>query len=416
MFSLTKPGLRSISKASSLRFASTWNSVPAGGVTEAFNKDTNPLKMSLGVGAYRDDKGKPYVLNCVKKAEKIVFEQNLNKEYLPITGLAEFQKLSAELAFGKDSGPLNAGQIVTCQSLSGTGALRIGGQFLSRFFPGTKKIYVPNPTWGNHHAIFKDSGLETGLYRYFDKKTNGLDISGMIEDLKSFPAGSIILLHACAHNPTGVDPTPDQWADISSVCKSKGHFIFFDMAYQGFASGDATRDAFALRHFVERDGHQVMLAQSFAKNLGLYGERIGNFSLITDSASEAARVASQVKIVVRPMYSNPPSTGARIVKEILSNEQLRSEWHTEVAGMAKRIHAMRSALRNGLAQHGSKHNWEHITSQIGMFCYTGISPEQVGRLAKEFSIYLTKDGRISIAGINPGNVDYLAKSLHEVTK
>lgn len=253
----------------------------------------------------------------------------------------------------------------------------------------------------------------------------------MMEDLKNIPSGSIITLHACAHNPTGVDPTPDQWAAISTLCKSKGHFIFFDMAYQGiwfynagFASGDPTKDAFAVRHFVERDNHKIILAQSFAKNLGLYGERVGMFSIVCDSNEEAKRVNSQVKILVRPMYSNPPSTGARIVKEVLGRSDLREEWyfqllfrHVEVEKMAKRIQAMRTSLRDHLLNtYGSKLGWDHITSQIGMFCYTGLKPEQVDRLRSEFSVYLTKDGRISIAGINGGNVEYLAKSIHEVTK
>jgi aspartate aminotransferase len=256
-----------------------------------------------------------------------MFKSNLDKEYLGITGLAEYQKAAATLAYGKDSTVLKEGQIVTCQSISGTGALRIGGEFLARFYQGKggKKIWMPTPTWGNHGNIFRDSGLEVGQYRYFDKKTNGLDFSGLMEDLKKISNESLVLLHACAHNPTGVDPTQEQWKEISKICKEKNHTLFFDMAYQGFASGDPTTDAFALRYFV-KEGHQVLLAQSFAKNLGLYGERVGLFSLVTDSKEEAKRVDSQVKILVRPMYSNPPMNGARIVKEVLTNEELCQEW------------------------------------------------------------------------------------------
>ncbi|TPX46046.1 aspartate transaminase [Synchytrium endobioticum] len=400
----------------------TWAHVPQGppdpilGVTEAFKADSNPKKMNLGVGAYRDDNGKPYVLNCVKKAEEIIFNSKLDHEYLPISGLAEFIKLSLELAYGQDSAPLKAGTIVAAQSISGTGALRIGGVFLSRFYPGAKKIYVPTPTWGNHNSVFRDCDLEVGQYKYFDKNTNGLDFDGMIGDLKALPSKSIILLHACAHNPTGVDPTQQQWASISDVCKEKQHFTFFDMAYQGFASGDPTTDAFALRHFVKQ-GHKPILAQSYAKNLGLYGERIGCFSIVTDGGIEAKAVDSQIKIAIRAIYSNPPLAGARIVKEVLSQPELRNEWYTEVKMMADRIISMRIALKNHLIEtYKSKKNWDHIVKQIGMFAFTGLTPEQVDRMRSEFSIYLTQDGRISLAGINSGNVEYLANAIHAVTK
>ncbi|TPX38597.1 aspartate transaminase [Synchytrium endobioticum] len=405
-----------------IRCAGTWAAVPQGppdpilGVTEAFKADSNPKKMNLGVGAYRDDRGHPYVLNCVRKAEQIVFNSNMDHEYLPISGLAEYTKLSIALAYGSESVPLKAGNIVAAQSLSGTGALRIGGILLSRFYPGNKKIYVPTPTWGNHNNIFRDSGLEVGQYKYFDKRTNGLDFDGMIGDLKALPSKSIILLHACAHNPTGVDPTQQQWASISDVCKQKQHFVFFDMAYQGFASGDPTTDAFALRHFVE-EGHKPMLAQSYAKNLGLYGERVGCFSIVTDGGSEMKAVDSQLKIAIRPIYSNPPLAGARIVKEVLSRPELRKEWHGEVKVMAERIICMRSCLRNLLIEtYKSKRNWDHIVKQIGMFAFTGLAPEQVDRLRSEFSIYLTRDGRVSLAGINIENVEYLANAIHTVTK
>ncbi|KAI8851926.1 pyridoxal phosphate-dependent transferase [Chytridium lagenaria] len=405
-------------------FASTWSHVQQGppdpilGVTEAFRADKNPKKMNLGVGAYRDDNNKPYVLEAVKKAERIIQDLKLDKEYLGITGLADYNRLAAELAYGSDSPAIKGSRLVTTQSLSGTGALRIGGEFLSRFYQGKggKKIYLPTPSWGNHANIFRDSKLEVAQYRYFDKKTNGLDFAGLTEDLKNIPDESIVLLHACAHNPTGVDPTQDQWKQLSQLIKSKNHLAFFDMAYQGFASGDPTIDAFALRQFVA-DGHNVLLAQSFAKNLGLYGERVGLFSIVVNDAEEAKRVDSQVKILVRPMYSNPPLSGPRIVKEILSIPELRSQWHEEVKSMADRIISMRAALKDHLeTTYGSKRNWSHITSQIGMFCYTGLTPEQVDRLRTEFSVYLTRDGRISIAGITSHNVKYLAEAIHEVTK
>ncbi|RKP08516.1 pyridoxal phosphate-dependent transferase, partial [Thamnocephalis sphaerospora] len=252
--------------------------------------------------------------------------------------------------------------------------------------------------------------------RYLDKKTNGLDLTGMLEDLQNIPQHSVVLLHACAHNPTGVDPTPEQWAEISKVIKKRDHFVFFDMAYQGFASGDTARDAIALRTFVA-DGHRIALAQSFAKNMGMYGERIGAFSLVCESPEERKRVESQLKIIIRPMYSNPPMNGARIVSEVLGSDELRKEWLGEVKDMADRIITMRTKLRGHLVNDfGSSLNWDHITNQIGMFCYTGISPEQVEALKNDHHIYLTKDGRISIAGVSSQNVEYLAKAMHEVTK
>ncbi len=229
------------------------------------------------------------------------------------------------------------------------------------------------------------------------------------------PNESVILLHACAHNPTGVDPSEEQWASISTLMKEKGHLPFFDMAYQGFASGDPTKDAFAVRHFVS-EGHRILLSQSFSKNMGLYGERVGLFSVMGDSPEEVKRLDSQVKILIRPMYSNPPLSGPRIVQEVLGNPALNKEWLGEVKLMADRIITMRSQLKGHLENFGSKKNWSHVTSQIGMFCYSGLSPEQVDRLKTEFSVYLTRDGRISIAGITSGNVEYLAKSIHAVTK
>ncbi|CDS12997.1 Putative Aspartate aminotransferase [Lichtheimia ramosa] len=403
-------------------FVSTWSNVPQGppdailGVTEAFKRDTNPNKMNLGVGAYRDDNGKPYVLNSVQKAEKLLLDQNLDKEYAGITGVPSFIDAAGRLAYGEDSALLKDKRVAITQSISGTGALRIGAAFLDSFYPHAKKVYVPNPTWGNHLPIFKHSGLEIEKYTYFDKNTNGLNINGMLEDIKAAPKNSVILLHACAHNPTGVDPTQQQWDEISQVVKDRDHFVFFDMAYQGFASGDCTRDAYALRKFAS-EGHQLVLSQSFAKNMGLYGERVGSFSVVCADAEEKARVESQLKILIRPMYSNPPIHGARLVSTVLNTPELKQEWLEEVKFMADRIITMRTKLRNHLEQDfGSKKNWEHITNQIGMFCFSGLTPEQVDKLKDDWHVYLTRDGRISMAGISSGNVKYLAEAIHNVTK
>ncbi|KAJ5217031.1 hypothetical protein N7468_010039 [Penicillium chermesinum] len=402
------------------RCGSTWANVPQGppdailGITEAFKADSFKEKINLGVGAYRDDKGKPYVLPSVRAAEDKVVASRADKEYAGITGIPSFTSAAAELAYGSDSPVLKEDRLVITQTISGTGALRIGGAFLERFYPGAKKVYLPNPSWANHNAVFKDSGLEVEKYRYYNKDTIGLDFEGLIADIKAAPNNSIILLHACAHNPTGVDPTEAQWRQISDVFKEKGHFAFFDMAYQGFASGNTDKDAFAPRHFVA-EGHNIALCQSFAKNMGLYGERVGAFSLVTASAEEKKRVDSQIKILIRPFYSNPPIHGARVASTILNDPALNKQWLGEVKGMADRIIEMRALLRTNLEQLGSKHDWSHITSQIGMFAYTGLKPEQMDALAKEHSVYATKDGRISVAGITSDNVKRLAEAIYKVT-
>ncbi|KAL2762348.1 aspartate aminotransferase, mitochondrial isoform 2 precursor [Daubentonia madagascariensis] len=369
------PGLAA---AASARASSWWVHVEMGppdpilGVTEAFKRDTNSKKMNLGVGAYRDDNGKPYVLPSVRK-------------------------------------------FVTVQTISGTGALRIGASFLQRFFKFSRDVFLPKPSWGNHTPIFRDAGMQLQGYRYYDPKTCGFDFTGAMEDISKIPEQSVLLLHACAHNPTGVDPRPEQWKEIAALVKKKNLFAFFDMAYQGFASGDGNKDAWAVRHFIEQ-GINVCLCQSYAKNMGLYGERVGAFTMICKDADEAKRVESQLKILIRPMYSNPPLNGARIASTILTTPDLRKQWLQEVKGMADRIIGMRTQLVSNLKKEGSSHNWQHITDQIGMFCFTGLKPEQVERLTKEFSIYMTKDGRISVAGVTSNNVGYLAHAIHQVTK
>lgn len=286
--------------------------------------------------------------------------------------------------------------------------------FLDEFLKGNKTVYMPNPTWGNHIPLFKKCNFQVKQYRYYDPKTCGLDFDGALEDISNIPEGSVILLHACAHNPTGVDPRPEQWVKIEEVVRRRNLFPFLDMAYQGFATGDIDRDATAVRMFAKSG--PMCLAQSFAKNMGLYGERVGAFSLFCNSAEEANRCMSQIKILIRPLYSNPPVNGARIANLILENAQLRSQWLADVKGMADRIITMRTRLRDGLKREGSTRDWKHITDQIGMFCFTGMTAEQVGKLTKDFSVYLTKDGRISVAGISSNNVDYLAHAIHNATK
>ncbi|KAF1988990.1 aspartate aminotransferase mitochondrial precursor [Aulographum hederae CBS 113979] len=415
---LRQAAARQFRPATIVRPASTWASIqqgpPIAGITEAFKADSHPEKINLGVGAYRDDNGKPYVLPSVKQAEKKIVDAALDKEYAGITGVPAFTKNAAVLAYGPDSSAIKEDRVAITQSISGTGALRIGGAFLERHYPYAKTVYIPTPSWANHNAVFKDAGLKVEKYRYYNKDTIGLDFDGMVEDIKAMPKNSIILLHACAHNPTGVDPTEQQWNAISDAVKAGEHYPFFDMAYQGFASGDTNKDAYALRHFI-KEGHNPCLAQSFAKNMGLYGERVGAFSIVCASAEEKKRVDSQIKIIVRPMYSNPPVHGARIANEVLSNPELNKQWLGEVKGMADRIITMRALLKENLEKLGSKHDWSHITSQIGMFAFTGLKPEQMDVLAKEHSVYATKDGRISVAGITTGNVKRLAESIYKVT-
>ncbi|EEQ33636.1 aspartate aminotransferase [Microsporum canis CBS 113480] len=403
------------------RQASTWGAVPQGppdailGITEAFKADSFKEKINLGVGAYRDDQGKPYVLPSVKAAEAKVVNASMDKEYAGITGVPAFTKSAAELAYGKDSAAIKDGRIAITQTISGTGALRVAAAFIERFYPHGKTIYIPTPSWANHGAVFKDAGLQVEKYRYYNKETIGLDFEGLIADMKAAPEKSVFLLHACAHNPTGIDPTQPQWREIAEVMKSKGHFAFFDMAYQGFASGDINKDAYALRYFVEQ-GMPLLLCQSFAKNMGLYGERVGAFSVACESAEEKKRVDSQIKILVRPLYSNPPVHGARIASTIMNDPELNKQWLGELKGMADRIIEMRALLKSNLEQLGSKHDWSHITSQIGMFAYTGLKPEQMEKLSKEqHSVYATKDGRISVAGITSANVKRLAECIYKVT-
>ncbi|KAJ7521030.1 hypothetical protein O6H91_19G034800 [Diphasiastrum complanatum] len=402
------------------RFMSTagwWSHVtpaprdPILGVTEAFLADTHPSKVNVGVGAYRNDKGKPVVLQCVREAERRIAGSKF-MEYLPMGGSVKFTEFAIRLAYGDEADVLNDKRVASVQTLSGTGACRLFADFQKRFKPESL-VYIPIPTC--HHNIWRDARVESRLFRYYDPATKGLDFSGLMEDVKNAPSGSFFLLHACAHNPTGVDPSEEQWKEISQLFKEKGHFPLFDMAYQGFASGDTEKDGQAIRIFMN-DGHQIACGQSFAKNMGLYGQRVGCLSVICSTPQESVAVKSQLQQIARPMYSNPPLHGAEIVSTILSDPELKDLWHKEVKEMADRIISMREALRFNLEKLGSKLNWQHVTDQIGMFCYSGLTEEQVDRLTREFHVYLTRNGRISMAGVTTGNVEYLANAVHEVSK
>lgn len=298
----------------------------------------------------------------------------------------------------------------------------MAAQFLARFLDygddnraPQPLVLLPDPSWANHSNIFRDAGCRVASYGYYHAPSKGLDFKACIDSLSNAPEGSVVLLHACAHNPTGVDPNPEQWREISAVLKHRHHLPLFDMAYQGFTSGDVDVDAASVRQFVD-DGHRVILAQSFSKNFGLYGHRVGCLSFLTDSKEEAVAISSQLKIIARPMYSNPPISGVRIVNEVLGDEQLEASWRAEMKGMANRIMSVRTLLRDNLNKIGSSLNWDHIVDQNGMFCYSGLTKQHVQQLRKDHSIYLTSNGRISMAGVTTSNVERLADAIHQVTK
>jgi len=376
-------------------------------------KDPFPQKVNLSIGANKDEKGDAYTLKVVKKAVEIYAKKNGDHEYLPICGLGSFCQNALKIAYTDDFKYMK--RLAAIQTLSGSGALRIGQRFLSLNYPYKKKIYLSNPTWGNHHAIATGANLETGEYRYYDPKTKALDFEGMIEDLQKMEAHSIVLFHACAHNPTGVDLNHEQWEKVLKIVQEKKILPFFDMAYQGFATGDINEDAFAVRLFANT-GMNMVVSQSFSKNLGLYGERIGCLSVLTQNDEENLAVQTTLERIARSEYSTPPKFGAVIADIIFSDEALKKEWLEELNMMGTRIKDMRIALKENLIKLGSKLNWDHITNQKGMFAFTGLNPEQCDRLKSEFHVYLIRNGRIALPGLNSSNVEYVAKAFHEVTK
>ncbi|KAF2433630.1 aspartate aminotransferase [Tothia fuscella] len=395
---------------------------PLFGLMAAYKADSFDRKVDLGIGAYRDNNAKPWVLPVVKKADNILRDDpDLNHEYLPIAGLPEFTKASQKLILGADSPAIAENRVISLQTISGTGAVHLGGLFLSKFYSKTNPnatIYFSNPTWANHNQIFTNVHLPIDTYPYFDAKTRGLNFDGMISALEGAPEKSIVLLHACAHNPTGVDPTQDQWKKIAEVMRKKSQFPFFDCAYQGFASGDLNKDAWAVRYFVEQ-GFELLIAQSYAKNFGLYGERAGCFHYVgpaRNGSETAKRVASQLAILQRSEISNPPAYGARIASLCLNDVSLFAEWEANLRTMSGRIIDMRKALRGKLEELKTPGTWNHITEQIGMFSFTGLSEAQVAKLRSDAHIYMTKNGRVSMAGLNTNNVNYVAEAINKVVK
>ena len=407
-----------------------WNEIPLAppdkilGISEAYNNDSNPQKINLGVGAYRDNSGKPIIFPSVKKAEEILLNKETEKEYTAIIGSKNFQSIVKNFIFNNSNKDINGKQliddnrIVTAQTISGTGSLRVIADFLNRFY-SNKKILVPKPTWANHVAVFKDSGLEPEFYNYYETNKNDLDFDNLKKSLNSAPNNSIILLHACCHNPTGMDLNSQQWDEILQIIQNKNFFPLIDMAYQGFASGKPFEDIELIRKLTKLANENKIpsfaLCQSFAKNMGLYGERTGSISIINSSSEDSKAVESQLKKLIRPIYSSPPIHGSKIVEIIFDeNSGLLPQWLDELDKVVGRLNTVRSKLYEKLDK--SNYNWDHLLKQRGMFVYTGLSPEQVIKLRNDYSVYATEDGRFSISGINDNNVDYLANAINEVVK
>ncbi|MBQ8707216.1 MAG: aspartate/tyrosine/aromatic aminotransferase [Succinivibrionaceae bacterium] len=384
---------------------------PILGLTEEFRNDTNPNKINLGVGVYKNDKGETPVLNCVKKAEKIILDTEKTKSYLSIPGTAEYGKLVQELVFGTGHEIISSARACSAQAPGGTGALRIGADFLSQQ-KIAKKIWISNPTWVNHFKVFGAAGFETEQYSYYRPDTHGLDFEGMKEDLKKAKAGDVVLLHGCCHNPTGIDPTPEQWEELAKLTKELGLLPFFDFAYQGLGNG-LNEDAQGVRIFAKYH-REFLVSSSFSKNFGLYNERVGAITIVSDSADRSAVVFSQLKIAIRSNYSNPPAHGAKIVQTVLSDAQLRAEWENEVAEMRSRIKSMRNLMVQKLQALGVNQDFSFINGQNGMFSFSGLNKEQVARLKSEFGVYIVGSGRINVAGITTSNIDALCNAIAKV--
>ncbi len=384
---------------------------PILGLTEAFNADQNPKKVNLGVGVYQDSTGKVPVLKTVRTAEAKWYEQENSKSYLPIDGVPAYTKAVQGLLFGADSPVTAAGRAVTVQSLGGTGALKLGADFLKRFFPNSG-VWISQPSWENHRQLFEAAGFKVENYPYYDAKTHGLDFDGMLAAIKKLPARSIVLLHACCHNPTGVDLNRDQWKAVVEVFKNSDLIPFIDFAYQGFGEG-IDQDAYSVRLFAAA-GIPCLISSSFSKSLSMYRERVGAMTILTASAEEAKRVLSQMKRVIRTNYSSPASHGGQVAALILSDPQLRAQWDQEVAEMRNRIKQMRTLFVKTLAEKGVKQDFSFITCQNGMFSYTGLSKEIVHRLRGEYGLYIVDSGRICVAAMNEKNLPAICEAIAAV--
>ena len=381
---------------------------PIIGVTEAYVADTNPKKVNLGVGVYYDDEGKIPLLECVRHAESERLKSSPHRGYLPIDGLAAYDKAVQGLVFGNEDK-----RIVTVQAVGGTGGLKLGADFLKRINPDAE-VWISEPSWENHRQLFEAAGFPVKAYPYYDPATRGLNFAGMLAALKELRAGAIVVLHACCHNPTGVDLTQDQWGQVVDVVKSRALVPFLDLAYQGFADGlDA--DAYPARLFAEATS-PVFLSSSFSKSFSLYGERVGALSVVTASPEEASRVLSNVKRVVRTIYSNPPTHGSEIVATVLRNPQLRALWDRELGAMRERIKGMRKRLVDNIHSRVPGANFDFVLKQRGMFSYSGLTKDQVQQLRSDYAIYAIDTGRICVAALNSKNVDYVADAIAKVIR
>ena len=384
---------------------------PILGLNEQFAADTNPNKVNLGVGVYFDDNGKLPLLKCVQQAEASLMKTPTARGYLPIDGIAAYDAAVKGLVFGADSEPVKSGRVATVQGLGGTGGLKIGADFLRHLLPAAK-VLISDPSWENHRALFTQAGFTVETYAYYDAAKRGVNFEGMLASLQAAPAGTVVLLHACCHNPTGYDITPAQWDQVIDLIKARGLTPFLDMAYQGFGEGIA-EDGAVVGKFVA-SGLSFLVSTSFSKSFSLYGERVGALSVLCNHKEEADRVLSQLKIMVRTNYSNPPIHGGAVVAAVLNNPELRALWEQELAEMRVRIKLMRQQLVEGLKAAGVKQDMSFITQQVGMFSYSGLSKEQMVRLRNEFGVYGTDTGRMCVAAVNTKNIAHVCASIAKV--
>lgn len=386
---------------------------PILGLNEQFNADTRAGKVNLGVGVYYDDNGRIPLLKAVHKAEIARIEAAAPRGYLPIEGIDAYNKGAQRLLLGQTSPLIDSGRVLTAQALGGTGALKIGADFLKWLKPDAK-VVISDPSWENHRALFERAGFPVETYPYYDPATHGLNYQGMVDALSSLPAGTIVILHACCHNPTGVDPTFEQWKEIARIVKERDLIPFLDIAYQGFGEG-IEEDAAVVRMFADHD-ITMLVSSSFSKSFSLYGERVGALTLICSSSEESERVLSQLKRVIRTNYSNPPTHGGSVVATVLNTPELRQLWEEELAGMRERIRTMRSQLVEKLKAHGVEQDFSFVLQQRGMFSYSGLSKDQVDRLREDHGVYAVASGRICVAALNSKNIDYVAQAIAAVLK
>ena len=384
---------------------------PILGLNEQFAADTNPSKVNLGVGVYYDDNGKLPLLQCVQAAEQNMMKAPTARGYLPIDGIVAYDNAVKALVFGADSEPVTSGRVATIQAIGGTGGLKVGADFLKKLNPGAK-VLISDPSWENHRALFTNAGFEVESYPYYDAAKRGVDFDGMLAALNAAPAGTVVVLHACCHNPTGYDITSEQWDQVVAAVKAKNLVPFLDMAYQGFGYG-LTEDGAAVGKFVDA-GLTFFVSTSFSKSFSLYGERVGALSVLCESKEEAGRVLSQLKIAIRTNYSNPPIHGGAVVAAVLGTPELRALWEKELGEMRVRIKAMRQKLVDGLKAAGVKEDMSFITTQIGMFSYSGLTKDQMVRLRNEFGVYGTDTGRMCVAALNSKNIEHVCASIAKV--